>query len=289
MTRLTLSEYASYGFLNYSAQQLPGPSTTGGIRLDPLLRQKLLYEASSTSLSAVITPEKRWSVSVAVSYSLSGGADDEARSVLPFVKGPLIAATFDYGLGKSDRLITGASGEHSNLSTGFDYYFLRVSEGWAHEFVSRSSITLGAGLTAVRSSSFTPDRPLLFIAPTLINGAHYDLYPTVDAALLYQLPFRDKATLRARSALAPVINRATGLLSQQVLALVNASWFETPMDRARRRRLITVAQRGRRRVHVCLGASRRRILDHEEPRHFSGGEGRVAKESGSFLRPSSNG
>ena len=87
MTRLTLSEYASYGFLNYSAQQLPGPSTTGGIRLNPLLRQKLLYEASSTSLSAVITPEKRWSVSVAVSYSLSGGADDEARSVLPFVKG----------------------------------------------------------------------------------------------------------------------------------------------------------------------------------------------------------
>ena len=59
MMRLTLSEYASYGFLNYSAQQLPGPSTTGGIRSIPLLRQKLLYEASSTSLSAVITPEKR--------------------------------------------------------------------------------------------------------------------------------------------------------------------------------------------------------------------------------------
>ena len=282
MTRLTLSEYASYGFLNYSAQQPPGPTTTGGIRLDPLLRQKLLYEASSTSLSAVITPEKRWSVSVAVSYSLSGGADDEARSVLPFVKGPLIAATFDYGLGKSDRLITGASGEHSNLSTGFDYYFLRVSEGWAHEFASRSSITLGAGLTAVRSSSFTPTVPL-FIAPTLIDGTHYDLYPTVDAALVYQLPFRDKTTLRARSALAPVINRATGLLSQQVLALVNASWFENPVDCARRRRLIAVARRGGRRVHVCLGASRRGILDHEEPRYFSGGEGRVAKGRAVFF------
>jgi hypothetical protein len=222
-TSLTLSEYASYGFLNYSALQLPSTGASGTLRIDPLLRQKVLYEGSSTTLVAVLTPERRWSLRWTLSYAVNGGADAEARSVLPLVKGPRFEGLFDYALRKSDHLLTTASVERSTLSTGYDYFFLRAIEGWGHAFSSEISATIAVGATEVRSSSFAPTAPY-FIPPVLIVGTHHDLYPTVEAGFLYQLPYRDKVTTRVRAELAPAINRATGLLSQQVQALVNASF-----------------------------------------------------------------
>jgi hypothetical protein len=233
--RLSLSEYASYGSLNYSALRLPGASALlASGTISPLLRQRLLYEASSTTLAAVLTPERRWSMRLALSYSLSGGADDEARAAaLRLQHGPRFETAFDYRLTRIDHLITTGSVEQTTSdappaingntdSTRYDYVFVEAMEGWAHRYTRWTEAEFAAGVTEVagRSTNY-----LVSLAST---DTSYKTYPTLQATVLHHMPYRDKFDLRFRGQLVPAINRLNGIISEQAQGLANATFRRYP-------------------------------------------------------------
>jgi hypothetical protein len=200
--RLVLSEYASYGSLNFSVLRLPSSSPAFVLRVDPLLRQRILYEASSTALTAVIVPKRRWSLRLALSYSLSGGADDEARTVLPLFQGPRFDTLLTYSLNRKDAPSARVTVEQSSLTPGLDYGFLGGAVGWRRHFTRLLEGELSAGVTETRTR--------------LPAEAVYNTYLTAAVVALYQLPTREHVELRFAGQLAPAINRISSLLSQQI-------------------------------------------------------------------------
>jgi hypothetical protein len=204
--RITINEFASYGSLNYSVLRLPSTSPAFVQGVNPTLREKILYEASATTLSALIVPKRRWSLRPAISYSLSGGADDEARLVLPFMKGPRFDTLLEYSVSRVDTLAARALVEQTSITPGFDYGFLGGSVGYRRHFSRLLEGELAGGITETRSKLPSP----------LNAGTYYNTYGTLTVLARYKLPTRERVELRAAAQLAPSINRISSLLTQQV-------------------------------------------------------------------------
>jgi hypothetical protein len=231
--RLTLSldENASYGFLNFSSLQLPAAATGGAtVRVDPQLRRRIFYEASTTTFTAIYAFRHTWALRFLASYALSGGADQEARNVLPFQSGPRAELAFDYGLARTQRLITSVSIEQtsiepSSFSAGFDYLFLQASQGYKHAFSRRTNAEISAGAAEVRTTRPIPE-----------SRSHFETYPVGLFVFVHEAPFRDKLDFRFAGQLGPIVNRITGRLAQQGQGLLKATW--------RRRKWTTVFDAG---------------------------------------------
>jgi hypothetical protein len=204
--RLAVDEYATYGSLNYSALRLPSASPAFVLQVNPLLRQTILYEASSTALTAVVVPKRRWSLRLALSYSLSGGADDAARLVLPLQKGPRFDTLLEYSLSRRETLAARALVEQSSITPGYDYAFLGGSFGYRRHFTRLLEAEVAGGVTETRSK----------LPPPLTAGTFYSTYGTIAALVRYRLPTRERIELRLASQLAPAINRISSLLTQQI-------------------------------------------------------------------------
>ena len=219
--RISLTEYASYGTLNYSSLQLPASAAPGSFRVDPLLRRIVSYEGTSTALALVLTPERRWSLRFALSYSLSGAANEADRDVLPLYYGPRFETAFDYAVTRPTHSVTRASVERATVSTGQQYVFVQGTEGIAQHLDKMTDAELAVGVTEVRSDLPPPRSEL-----------RYDTYGTVEAVLNHRLPYRDRFDLQFRAALSPAINRVTGLVTQQLQAIVRSNFRNYPWTSA---------------------------------------------------------
>jgi len=219
--RIALSEYASYGTLNYSSLQFPASAAPGALRVDPLLRRIVSYEGTSTALALVLTPERRWSLRFALSYSLSGAANDADRDVLPLYYGPRFETAFDYAVLRPTHSVTRASVEKATVSTGQQYVFVSGTEGIAHRIDKMTDAELGIGVTEVRSD-----------LPAPLSQLRYDTYGTLEAVLNHRLPYRERFDLQFRGSLSPAINRVTGLVTQQVQAIVRSNFRDYPWTSA---------------------------------------------------------
>jgi hypothetical protein len=219
--RISLSEYASYGTLNYSTLQLPASAAPGAFRVDPLLRRIVSYEGTSTALTLLLTPERRWSLRFALSYSLSGAAHEADRDVLPLYYGPRFETAFEYALLRPTHSVTRASIEKATVSTGQEYVFVQGTEGVAQRFSKMTDAELSVGATEVRSD-----------LPAPRSERRYDTYGTVEAVLNQRLPYRERFDLQFRAALSPAINRVTGLVTQQVQAIVRSNYRSYPWTAA---------------------------------------------------------
>jgi len=204
--RLALSEYASYGWLNYSALRLPSSSPSFVLQVNPALRARILYEGSSTALAAVLVPKRRWSLRLALSYSLSGGADDEARLVLPLQKGPRFDTQLEYSHSRKNLLLARAVVEQSSITPGFDYAFLGGSVGFRSHISRLLEAEVTGGVTETRSE----------LPPPLPPEKSYSTYGTATALARYRLPSRERVELRLVTQLSPGINRISSLLTQQI-------------------------------------------------------------------------
>jgi hypothetical protein len=205
--RIIVNEFATYGWLNYSVLALPSSSPALVLQVNPQLRQRILYEASSTSVTAVVIPKRRWMLRPVLSYNLSGGADDAAQLVLPLMKGPRLDTLLEYSQSRLETLSARATVEQSNVTPGFNYGFLGGSVGYRRSFNRLFDAELAAGITET-STSLPP--------PLVPTGTFYNTYGTVAGVARYRLPAREKVELRLAAQLAPTINRITSLLSQQI-------------------------------------------------------------------------
>jgi hypothetical protein len=270
--RLSLNEVASYGDLN-TTSALPsssfvspgtstaGPAATGGAPMAPPVTtpgatgatgvtggatpgssdsngfSRLRYQASTTTLAAMLTPSRRWSLRLALSYTLNGGADNVARQVLAYQYGPRAEATFEHTLSVRDHLVTQASAEGSTLlsiiphtdgegvalvplEATYGYVFVRGSEGWSHHFTRATEASISGGVTEVHSDLQVLDP----VGPPSPPQRFWKTYPTAEVSLIQQLPVNDRFDVQVRALLTPAVNRLTGLLSQQVQGLLNANW-----------------------------------------------------------------
>jgi hypothetical protein len=215
--RISLSEYASYGTLNYSALQLPSSSAPGVLRVDPVLRRIITYEGSSTSLALAYTPARRWATRLAASYTLSGAAKESDRDVLPLFYGPRFDAMVEYAALHKTSIITRGFVEKATVSTGYDYVFVQGAEGLRKSFDPVTDAELDVGIAEVRTH-----------LPAPRSEIRYDTYGTIEGAVIHRIPYRDLFEVQVRAALGPAINRVTGLVSQQVQALVRANLKSWP-------------------------------------------------------------
>ncbi|HKQ69815.1 MAG TPA: hypothetical protein VJT73_10775 [Polyangiaceae bacterium] len=215
--RVTFDEYASYGFLNYSAARLPGSAVPGTMRVDPLVRAHVDYEASATAVNVFYVPVPRVSLRFLASYSVNGGATESARRVIPLQNGPRLETVLDYALTPTDRSLTALSFEKSSLSTGYDYLFLQASEGLAHRFSARTRAEVALGAARVKTS-----------LPPPFEIAEWNTYMTVSGVVGHQIPFRDMVAFLLRAQYAPAVNRFTGRVSQQLQGILNATWQTNP-------------------------------------------------------------
>jgi hypothetical protein len=238
--RLTLDEVASYGQLN-TTSALPTSTAAGTASATGPVNNarpyaQLTYQASSTTLTALLSPERRWSLRLALSYAFSGGARGESRDLLTYQYGPRAELTFDAAVTRHDRLQTQASVEGSTvlstiqrtsaglqrpaLDATYNYVFIRGTEGWSHNFSREVEGSISAGVTQVHSELRFSDP----VGPPQPPDRFWDTYPTAELSLIEHLPVRDKFDLQLRAVLTPAANRLTGLLSQQFQTLLNGNW-----------------------------------------------------------------
>ena len=100
--RLAISEYASYGWLNYSALRLPSSSPAFVLQVNPQLRRReSSTRARATALTAVVVPKRRWSLRLTLSYSLAGARTTPRNRVAPH-QGAALRHQLEYSL-ESER------------------------------------------------------------------------------------------------------------------------------------------------------------------------------------------
>ena len=252
--RLSLTEAASYGYVNFSSLQFaqpgvttgaagngaPAGGTTGGttpggtsggavggarpVTQAQLPPTTLLTESSYTTLNAIILLSRRLTLRLSPSYQLSGGADTTARLTMPLTYGPRFEAALDYGATRLDHFITGAAFSRRTILDAP---------------IPGQAVIPGATATARGDYHYTFIEPaeewmhhwsrltdttfgigVTFVRSTLPNATQSSTennkYLTAEATIHYQLPYRDRLDLQLTTRLQPVVNVLTGLLAEEV-------------------------------------------------------------------------
>ena len=246
--RLSLTEEATYSFQNTAL--LLGPGANGGSAtttpgtvgtapigqvspLQPLAPPTNITLASSrTTLGAGLRLARRASLFMDVGYAFSGGVGD-SRSTIPENYGPRADASLDVTASRRDHFITNASGSHSDFTNGVcpsvsgspvvtivgcapQATIVQGGELWRHAIARATTLTLGAGASAVRAR-VRPTDPYATTA-----------YPTADASLNQRFDARGLDQIDLTAQLAPAIDIRTGIVSQRIQGQVTALWALSP-------------------------------------------------------------
>jgi hypothetical protein len=150
-----------------------------------------------------------------VGYQLTGGVDGAAQQYLPFQQGPFTEATADRKLGARDHVATVAGGSETSFSApaSTEDVLAELEEQWRHRWAPATETLLGAGWYVARTRAGL-DQPDVFASN-----------PVAEAALDQRIARgANPAELRLDVRLAPFINRLTGLVDEQVRAVVEGSW-----------------------------------------------------------------
>jgi hypothetical protein len=226
--RIRVAETASYGQLSFeslSAIAAPGtpeptPSPTGQppplatATLVPKTSQSILYGASETSVGSTLLL-RPWTVQSRVGYQLTGGVDSAAQQYLPFQEGPFAEATADYELDAHDHAATVVTGSETSFSApaNTEDVLAEIEEQWRHRWARMTETSLGAGWYVARTRAGL-DQPDVFASNPVAEAAFDQRYKRGV----------NLAELRLDVRLAPFINRLTGLVDEQIRAIVEGSW-----------------------------------------------------------------
>jgi hypothetical protein len=152
-----------------NAQQPPtaNPSSTGG--LVPNARAvKVANEETAARLDVAWT--RRLRSELRGSFGFSGGADPEARMLLPRQRRAQLDASLGFDRTRLDRISTVLTGAQIETSNGYDHWLASALENWSTRFDPESSLEVGAGLAFqdslgpmhTRTSRVTPVGSLSF-------------------------------------------------------------------------------------------------------------------------------
>lgn len=176
----------------------PDPTTS---RATPLANtQSLRTRAHLTSALAAYSLTRRHQGEGAASYTVSGGADGEARALQPLLRTVFGALGLRFRLTRRDDLVTSASTYRTTTSNGFEHWVATASESWSSRLSTRttSSLALGIGYRDTERPDGDRKRSPLPLGSASINHA---------LRVMHSL-----GSLSAGVALSPNVNPLTGEL-----------------------------------------------------------------------------
>lgn len=201
------SQYGAYGDTEFSLLSAPGFAGLGGtgpgtpttptaggptaspVQTVPLLNFVRYVESNSTvGLDARFT--ERFTLFSALSYLVSGGANEEARQGLPYQSGPAARFMGDYRLTTRDVLRTDLQGAHANFSAGQRASVATLTEEWQRRLTPYTRMELGAGVgaTALRLNATAPTETVVYPVASAsltreVTAPAYTLEGTLSALL----------------------------------------------------------------------------------------------------------
>jgi hypothetical protein len=216
-TSLSLEQDASYGAMSFAALALsPGPQGAPP-SVDVIPSSEIIqYESSTTTIGSRVEG-KRWEFRSNVGYQIAGGADDNARSVIPLQKGPLGEAAVTFATSPVDHLATTATGSETTFSSGPEIAIVEADESWKHLWsaVTEMDLTLGLSEARVLTSPFAQ--------------SYRETDPVAEAVLEQRiLTDGDRVTIRIGARLGPVVNRLLGIVDERVQGTLLSKWTHGP-------------------------------------------------------------
>jgi hypothetical protein len=221
---LRVEEEGAYGTQSSAYLQLTPPASSGvgsslaaAPRVEPLAVPVSLRSVSSRSTAGLRwLPARRWTLGLAGSYLVSGGADDASRALLPLQSGPRVEAALGWSASRLDTVTTLGSAQRVHVSTGSDTVLVEGSEAWSRRLAPTLDLQLAAGVSGVGSNGTRGEK-------TAVVGTT-GVLPVAQATLTRRLRL-DEHVHEAQVAvrLAPVVDRLTGTADQRWQATLSAT------------------------------------------------------------------
>ena len=209
--RLSVDESASYGGVSFASSSLvPGPEGQPP-RVDLIPTPRVIQYVSSTTALASRVTLRRWTVDTSLGYQLAGGANAEARALLPLQAGPFGEATVDYDAWHRDHVVTRLSASEAAFSSGPESILVEADEGWRHLWSRLTEVRLTLGISEARARAST------------VAATRFDTYPVVEAVFQRHASAGGRVDIAVSARLGPTVNRLIGLVDQRVQGAVAAS------------------------------------------------------------------
>jgi len=148
-TRLTFDQSLAYGRNDFSPLIGVQGTSPPDPRLPPVLILKYLQSASTIGVTHSTLTGVEWGGSA--SYSLSGGADQAARNVLPLSRNGALSGHVDFELTRTDVLSATAVGSLTTFSNHARTLVVSGGSGWRHQFSPATQGDVSAGLSITQS------------------------------------------------------------------------------------------------------------------------------------------
>jgi hypothetical protein len=201
---LSLEQTGSYGGMDFAAASLAasgdGPPVYSQLAPAPLVIQ---YASSTTTIVSRSTL-RLWTVELLAGYQATGGADDAARSVLPFQRGPLGSLTGTFAASRLDDVVLSALASEASFSSGPEGLVAEVDAGVRHRWsrVADTKVTAGVSEARVRLDAKA--------------GHAVKTYPVAEVVVDRHPAPVGHVGLRLGVRLGPVVNRLIGLVDERV-------------------------------------------------------------------------
>jgi hypothetical protein len=210
--RLSLAETGSYGGVDLAAFALTPGADGAAQHVDLVPAPQIIQFASSTTTLASRLTLGRWLVATSVGYQLSGGADAEARAVLPFQIGPFGELSASYAASRRDHVITTLTASEELFSSGPESLLMELDEGWRHALTRTTDVTLTLGASESRARM------------SALAAHDFETHPVAEAVLEQRNPRPEgQVDLRLDVRLGPVVNRLVGIVDERVGGTLTAS------------------------------------------------------------------
>ncbi|HSQ66395.1 MAG TPA: hypothetical protein VLM85_24395 [Polyangiaceae bacterium] len=216
LAHLTLDQTAGYGGVNLASVALvsaPGATPTAPplINVVPVSRV-LNFATSSTTLSAR-ADLRRWTLGSTVSFQLSGGADADAQTYLPFQYGPVGELRADYAASHVAHLITVASAQHNSFSFGPETTVAGGEQRWHHEWSRYTLTQFSLGASAARER------------PGPAAASETNAYPVAEATVEHRRGFaQERFLFRATARVSPMVNPLLGTVDERLQGTLGCTW-----------------------------------------------------------------
>jgi len=208
--RLFVDQQASYGTNAFSLLVAAAEGST--LTLDQLTQLPPLLYFSETTLLGLEQPlSRKLRLTASAAYGVSGGANNDARSKLPLLRGPKAALTLGWLVRPRDTVSAAVRYSATYLSGGPRASIVEANASWRHRF-TRDELELGLG--AART-----------------HDERTDQVQPVATARLRREPTKRRfhrfgGNLRAR--LAPAIDPLTGFTYSRVDGLGEIDYLPFP-------------------------------------------------------------
>ncbi len=182
-------------------------------RIDAVpVSQVIQYESSTSTLGMRLTL-RRCTFDWLVGFQLSGGADAEARAILPMETGPFAEGTLSIEASRRTHFVTKGTGAEATFSSGPESVLVQGTEAWRYAWSRSIDTELAVGAAAVHEREGANLR------------TKHLTYPVAEAMLEKRWGRHDNGvTLRFTARISPIVNRLLGTVDERVQAMILGTW-----------------------------------------------------------------